>query len=410
MPADKIISNPLESENQAQSLNVPTMQLTASANKEPKGSDGPSRSATLPRNKRLTKINLYLNILKSVVCLSVVLLLMYCVGNDSPRMGEQVGRPVGRAILLWNAEMELGTWNYLPCGCVLTTNRDYSAGTIDAIVFNADRPFTFEGLDRIKHTPNFLAVFAAKNPMNLVHNPLLEHGESVFNLTMTYRRDSDVVWWDYFLTAPREQPGSTVLEISFRKQRSELEATDLHLKLRSKSPLVFYMMYEVNDYTLPESLYLQELRKHIELDAFIECHGAQDCGIYKFMLIFDPSACPDYVHPQLYIALSHFVVPVMIGGGNLSSLLPAGSYISSADFSSPKKLAAYLEQLSNEPRQYEQFFKWHANYWLHKNRQPYCALCHRLRQPRHPRQPKDFLNWWTGYQCTNRTDSLGRFL
>lgn len=276
MPADKIISNPLESENQAQSLNVPTMQLTASANKEPKGSDGPSRSATLPRNKRLTKINLYLNILKSVVCLSVVLLLMYCVGNDSPRMGEQVGRPVGRAILLWNAEMELGTWNYLPCGCVLTTNRDYSAGTIDAIVFNADRPFTFEGLDRIKHTPNFLAVFAAKNPMNLVHNPLLEHGESVFNLTMTYRRDSDVVWWDYFLTAPREQPGSTVLEISFRKQRSELEATDLHLKLRSKSPLVFYMMYEVNDYTLPESLYLQELRKHIELDAFIECHGAQE--------------------------------------------------------------------------------------------------------------------------------------
>ncbi|EDV96421.1 GH16239 [Drosophila grimshawi] len=303
----------------------------------------------------------------------------------------------GKAILLWSE----GAMTIPNCGCLVTSKRNYAGATFEANVFNGDRPYSLKRLDRIRRTPNFLAVYALRHPKSLSRDPLLGHGKTIFNFTMTYRRDSDVIWTDYYFAEEHSKEASFLEEVN-------QSVANLRSQLQSKSALVFYMIYEVNNNSLPESLYLQELRKYLELDAQISCHGYHDCAQYKFMLIFETSTCPDYVHPQLYTAVVNFVVPVVIGGGNLSQLVPPGSYISGGDVGTPKQLAEHLVELSSQPQLYEQFFWWHSMYRLHKSPHPLCALCRQLGRevPRRERQPGEFLKWWTGYQCPNRTDRL----
>lgn len=125
------------------------------------------------------------------------------------------------------------------------------------------------------------------------------------------------------------------------------------------------------------------------------------------MFIFEPSACPEFVHPQFYTALENYVVPVYIGSADLSGLLPPGSYISSSQFDSPKLLAKHLQELSEKPMLYAQFFNWRSKYALVKNTHQLCALCRTLLKPRiQVLQPEQFKRWWTQYQCPKKTHRL----
>lgn len=103
--------------------------------------------------------------------------------------------------------------------------------------------------------------------------------------------------------------------------------------------------------------------------------------------------------------MEKLVVPVVIGGGNLTDLVPEGSYIRGSDFNSPKDLVAYLKDLSNKPHEYIAFFWWHSIYKVRAIAQPYCALCHFLQTPPEERKVNKeasdhgFINWWSGYEC-----------
>ncbi|EDW17139.2 4-galactosyl-N-acetylglucosaminide 3-alpha-L-fucosyltransferase 9 [Drosophila mojavensis] len=407
MSADKIDSKTHKSEMHSQLLHVPAVKMVKDKSVPLGSEESKISNNSMVMNEHDSdrqKLFLYLTILKSVVCLAIILLMMRFIGHSSRRR-LLLKRPSAKTILLWNTEQSPVPWEYLQCGCVLTNNREYAKGPIHAVVFNADRNFSLAGLERLNRVPNFLAVFAARNPLSFAHNPLLEHGASVFNYSMTYRRDSDIVFTDYYFSAV-DKKHQTFADIDFNLL--DLFSSELlslfQLRVQKKQRLVFYMVYEVNEHSLPESLYLQKLRNYLQLDAFITCHGYQDCGQYKFMLIFEPSECPDFVHPQIYNALAHYVVPVIIGRGNVSGLIPPGSYISSADFETPEMLAMHLEKLSNDPLQYQRFFDWHSKYRIHKNRHPYCALCRQMHKLIQPVPSDKFLNWWTGYQCPNRTD------
>ncbi|KAH8302647.1 hypothetical protein KR044_009260, partial [Drosophila immigrans] len=317
----------------------------------------------------------------------------------------------GLAILIWNEWEDSPSWDQYQCGCMVTGNRHYNKRNIDAVVVFADRRYSLHHLKEINLTPNYLMVLASTAPLSLAQNALYHHATAPFNFTMSYRLDSDLVWTSHYFstysqTDERVQQFDSPNE-NFIDELTVQQQYNFRLKLKKKNLLAAYMMYEVNDYSLPESLYLQELRKHIELDAFMGCTKYHDCSHYKFLLIFDPSVCPDYVHPQFYTALEMFVVPVLIGGSNLTQLAPPGCSISSHQFSSPKELAQHLRELAEDPVQYEQYFWWHFKYQLQKNRQPYCELCQRLKQPRHRRSPDSFLDWWTQYQCANHTSRLG---
>ncbi|KAM8709508.1 hypothetical protein ACLKA7_016331 [Drosophila subpalustris] len=353
--------------------------------------------------------------MRCVLCICVLYLLLNIIPRSGMIRAKQKAN--GLTILLWNDDDDefFPGWDHYQCGCMVTSNRYHTKREIDAVVVFAHRPYSLQGLETIRHTSDYLVVFAAAHPLSLAQNPLYAQGDSVFNFTMSYRLDSDLIWTSFYFSThdqvdERVQLFDQQEEIYMDELPAELQL-ELQQELSKKQFLVVYMMYEVNDYSLPESLYLEELRKYLDLDAFATCNEYQDCSHYKFMLIFDPSSCPDYVHPQFYMALDNFVVPVLIGGSNLSHLAPPGSYISSSDFSSPKILAEHLIQLAKEPQLYKQFFWWHSKYQMQRIRKPFCTLCHQLqtRQKRRQRQPDKqmFRHWWTQYQCSNRTDRLG---
>ncbi|XP_034109477.1 alpha-(1,3)-fucosyltransferase C [Drosophila albomicans] len=418
MPADKILSDKLDAQLDNESAKETLLQRHHSVHLLPNNeASNPSKpTSTHSRSRSMNPYHYvggHLNriIIRCILILCIISLILHLMPHH--RLSTAIShKSNGLAILIWNESEDAPDWTPLQCGCLVTANRNYYKGNIDAVVVNVDRPYSLRQLKDIKHTPNYLMVLASTSPLSLAQNPLYDHANSPFNFTMSYRLDSDLVWSSHYFSKLGELNTRVqqfdVPNENFMETWTVQQQYDFRIKLKRKHLLAGYMMYAVNDYSLPESLYLQELRNHIELDAFMGCNQYQDCSHYKFMLIFDPSVCPDFVHPQFYMALANFVVPVLIGGSNLTQLAPPGSYISSQQFNSPKDLAQHLKQVAEEPMLYEQFFWWHSKYRLQQIKQPYCELCHRLQQqPRPHRNPDAFLQWWTQYQCSNSTNRLG---
>ncbi|XP_039488416.1 alpha-(1,3)-fucosyltransferase C [Drosophila santomea] len=321
-----------------------------------------------------------------------------------------------KMILLWNEPSHVDTPAHLECGCLVTSSRSYNDRAFDAVVISADHPYSLDGLTGIKRTPKFYVVYAAKKPMSSPQNPLTGLTLPPFNLTMTYRLDSQLIWTDYYFSHTNLARRLKWFRAPSKSFADDMPAsTNLRLdsELRKKSRLAVYLVYEVNEETLPESLYLEELRKYADLDAHDSCLGTDDCGLYHFMLIFEPTACPDYVPPQMSTAMDKLLVPVLIGGGNLTNLVPSHSYISSQDFATPKDLISHLKHLANSPEEYRRYFWWHSIYKLRHASQPYCALCSLVQKA--PGAPEirqrsystgGFINWWTEYQCPNRSTTF----
>ncbi|XP_020801707.1 alpha-(1,3)-fucosyltransferase C-like [Drosophila serrata] len=363
------------------------------------------------RQRELHSPNQYIFILKTLVgviavCTFLSMIVVSRLGQD----GEQDTSPKV-LILLWNedlSKMPRGP-THTECGCVVTTRRKDFYQPYDAVVFNADLPYSLDDFSDINRTANFLSVFAARNPLSLAHGPGPWPADDwpFFNLTMTYRLDSQLVWSEYYFShinrarrlnsfrAPSEN-------FSDDMPANKIQVLENHIK--KKDRLAMYIVYEVDAASRPESHYLAKLRKYLDLDAQENCVGFNDCNHYHFMLIFDTTACPDYVPTQMYIAMHNFVVPVLIGGGNLSHLVPPQSYISNRDFPNPKDLVAHLERLANETEEYQRYFWWHSVYKLRRTSLPYCQLCSYLKPSPEERlietsSPMDFAAWWSTYQC-----------
>nr|CAJ42066.1 alpha 1,3-fucosyltransferase [Drosophila simulans] len=320
-----------------------------------------------------------------------------------------------RMILLWNEPSQVEAPAHMECGCLVTTSRIHNDKAFDAVVISADHPYSFEGLGGVKLHPDFYVVYAAKKPLSSTQNPLTNFTLPPFNLTMTYRLDSQLIWTDYYFShtnLARRLKWFRAPSKSFADDMPASTVLRLEAELLKKSRLAVYLVYEVNEETLPESLYMEELRKYAELDAHDNCLGTDDCSHYHFMLIFEPSACPDYVPPQMSMAMDKLMVPVLIGGGNLTNLVPSHSYISSQDFATPQDLILHLKDLANNPLEYRRYFWWHSIYRLRKTSQPYCALCSLIQQApgghevRQRAYSSGFINWWTKYQCPNRSTTF----
>ncbi|XP_017060260.1 alpha-(1,3)-fucosyltransferase C [Drosophila ficusphila] len=316
-----------------------------------------------------------------------------------------------KMILLWNDHPLAGQSAHMECGCLVTNRRNHNDKPFDAVVFNADFPYSFEGLNSTKRSPDFYLVYAAKKPLS----SLSGLRDPPFNLTMTYRTDSQLIWTDYYFSysnLARRLKSFRTPSKNFADDMSSAMIQSFENKMKKKTRLAVYLIYEVNQNTLAQSLYLEELRKYADFDAHGSCLGSHDCSYYHFMLIFEPTACPDYLPPEMYMAMDKLLVPVLIGGGNLTNLVPHHSFISSRDFSTPRELVAHLKDLANDPEEYRRYFWWHSLYKLRQSAQPYCALCSLIQQNPEERQIGQgssklaFIDWWTEYHCPNRSTTF----
>ncbi|NXT23274.1 FUT6 fucosyltransferase, partial [Syrrhaptes paradoxus] len=257
-------------------------------------------------------------------------------------------------ILLW-------TWpfgqhfNFLNCSelydipnCHFTVNHSWSQRADAVIMHHRDVYRDVAGLARLPRLPSQLWIwFNLESPS---HSPNLGAMDNLFNLTMSYRRDSDIF-------TPYGQ-----LQLLGQPQP---------LSIPPKTKLVAWVVsnWKADSHRVK---YYQELRKHIAVDIYGRFHLPLSwdnllptLSQYSFYLAFENSQHEDYITEKLWRnALSSGTVPVVLGPPreNYERFLPPDSFIHVDDFASAEDLARYLRELSEDPERYQRYFQWRR--WL----------------------------------------------
>ena len=178
-----------------------------------------------------------------------------------------------------------------------------------------------------------------------------------FDLTMTYRRDSDI-WCNYLpAMAYPPDPANPMLAMPAAKSES--------------SPAV---LFQSSPYDRSRRYhYLHQLMRRLRVDSYGRLAtnrqpDGSDLGRatklsvisrYKFCLSFENSISPDYVTEKFFDPLLAGTVPVYRGAPNVADFAPGPkSYIDVNDFSGPAELADYLNHLAGDEAAYDEYFQW----------------------------------------------------
>ena len=197
----------------------------------------------------------------------------------------------------------------------------------------------------------------------------------IYNLTMTHRLDSDIpIPYGGFMKKGTENGQLSKYETNYA---------------RGKSKKVAWVVSNCHTHSKREQ-YVNELKKHIEIDIYGSC-GSLSCDhttcftmintTYKFFLAFENSICKDYITEKVFRILNYGgLVPVVLGGANYSRQLPPHSFIDAMDFPSPRALADHLHKLDSNDTLYDEYFRWKQDYvmldWqLMAKKQLMCSLC-----------------------------------
>ena len=255
--------------------------------------------------------------------------------------------PSSGTILLWNDDWSMaGPERELGDGWRLTRERR-AAPLADAIVFHL--PTLDSATLPVGRRPGQRWVaWSMESDVNYPRQADPAY-MAPFDLTMTYRRDSDV-WVTYAPDA----------EALLAPPSSKTEA----------APAV-YMASNANDRS-GRHAYVAELMRHMAVDGYGACHRnrtlAHDDGRraklatiarYRFTLAFENSIARDYVTEKFYDALIAGSVPVVLGAPNVGEFAPADpSYVDVNDFPSPAGLASFLVALAGDEPRYARYLAW----------------------------------------------------
>ena len=226
-----------------------------------------------------------------------------------------------------------------------------------------------------------------------------------FNLTMTYRTDSDIFM-------PYGQVGirtpKTVNKPVQWKSKSRLAAWFVShcVTLSKRENLVSKLVEYLPPNTVDIYGYCGSKRCPAGNETKDSCWEKVEKN-YKFYLSLENSICKDYVTEKMFEALKHIVVPIVLGGANYSSVFPEKSFINMQDFSSMKELASYLLMLDGNRSEYMKYFKWKEEFEIlnskHDFNQAHCRLCEFLHENEgQSRIVKNLDRWWVeGSSCSS---------
>jgi len=297
--------------------------------------------------------------------------------------------------------------------CFITYNRSHLPGLeeFDAMLFHVwDMPILKWQLpDQTARTQIQVYVFfSLESP---VHDGFrLYDLKNLFNLSMTYRHDSDIpIPYGYMI--PRRPPYPTPPhppETWIRPDFSNITSNEGNTKQKK---LVSWLVSKCRT-VAQRGEYVDRLSKHIPVDQFGLCSGSycdEACfnnvwTNYKFYLAFENSHCEDYITEKFWRALQMGVVPVVLGSGNYEEVAPPHSYIHTKDFGSPAELAAYLLMLDQNATEYSKYHWWREHYTLlHHEKtifaQSMCKLCEKIQSP-DVSMYEDLEEWWKYNRCT----------
>ncbi|XP_076812959.1 3-galactosyl-N-acetylglucosaminide 4-alpha-L-fucosyltransferase FUT3-like [Clavelina lepadiformis] len=203
----------------------------------------------------------------------------------------------------------------------------------------------------------------------------LKEFDDVFNLTMTYRRDSDV----YF-------PYQTIEKISQRihSQSSENLQHDLDELIKSKRKVALWIVQNCGSTpgARARMKYSEQLVKAgLDLDRRGGCFPNAPKVLpknkrttpswdnflrpYKFYMAFENAfSCNDYITEKFFQnSLTHGLVPVVLGAkkSDYEAVSLNHSFIYADDFENAEKLVEYLRYLDGNDTAYREYLAWRTH-------------------------------------------------
>jgi hypothetical protein len=172
-----------------------------------------------------------------------------------------------------------------------------------------------------------------------------------FDLTMTYRLDSDIPAV-YFGT-----PTATAMTAPPKPKTAD-------------APVVCFVSNP--DDKWGRVSYIRELMRYLPVHSYGKClknrtlHDdsgqAAKSGViarYKFTLAFENSRARDYVTEKFFEPLMAGSVPVYLGAPNVQDFAPADRcFIDASRFRGPQELAEYLAYLDQNDDEYQSYLEW----------------------------------------------------
>ncbi|KAK7105599.1 alpha-(1,3)-fucosyltransferase C-like [Littorina saxatilis] len=240
-------------------------------------------------------------------------------------------------------------------------------------------------------------------PTHCCHSYSFPGWAGVFNFTMSYRLDSDIFFPVGMLIRKELPPRKNYVAIAARKTKM---AAWFVSNCRTQSK---------------RELYVKELQKHIDVDVFGQC-GPYNCSKaesercrellhtdYRFYLAFENSFCLDYVTEKFFDTYNNTdVIPVVRGHADYDRYFPPGTFINTADFSSPADLATHLKALASDAYRYaailERKDRYETTYTLD---QALCKLCEIVHSPELNSQDHhhtDIAEWFESDVCFDPED------
>ncbi|XP_035214497.1 alpha-(1,3)-fucosyltransferase C-like [Stegodyphus dumicola] len=309
------------------------------------------------------------------------------------------GMKDSKLILLWTSFF--GNWNYLPkerfshcprCrNCQVTSDRSRLQES-DAVIFHA-RDMSIADLPHIRYPHQRWVFYCLESPPHSDFSGL-QYMNHMFNWTMTYRADSDIL----------AQYGTVVKVWPPRK----LDLQSLQWSFTNKSKSVAWMSSHCPTHGGRDD-FAKELKKYIDVDIYGTCGttvcppGATEKCLqefaekYKFFLAFENTLCKDYITEKFFRTLHYNIIPVVFGGANYHKFAPPGSFIDALSFKSPRHLAFFLTGVGKDFKLYSSYFRWRRDYSVTLSNQKECDLCSMLhRKHSSPSTYEDLRQWWVG--------------
>ncbi len=217
----------------------------------------------------------------------------------------------------------------------------------------------------------------------------------VFNVTMTYRRDSTIPF--PYSVVERRTDSSGYIPV-----------TMADIRQKSNEHPISWMVSRCHKKGCVRHEYATHLSRYIPVDVYGHCGNlscprsqSDTCMImherkYKFYLAFENAVCRDYVTEKAFRTLNYSIVPVVMGGADYAEILPPHSFIDVRDFHSPEHLASYLHYLNNNDTAYLEYFAWKRHYTVRTvhTYEPFCRLCQLLHESSQFLVNFDLERWW----------------
>lgn len=172
-----------------------------------------------------------------------------------------------------------------------------------------------------------------------------------FDLTMTYRLDSDVPV-TYLDADCRELLRTAPVEKEEGKLLNAFVSSSYNRSRRIEFMVQLMAHIDVHSYgkLLQNRRVIGDAGRETKLDTI---------KTYKFTLALENAIAEDYVTEKFYEPLIAGSVPVYLGAPNIEAFAPGENcFINAADWESPAALARYLIEIAGDEAAYASFLEW----------------------------------------------------